>query len=76
MLRCIPLSVVMSCFMPTSALTPASHIAAQTNERCFPETGLCIAGRIREFWAQNGGLPVFGFPITPLQEELIEGKQS
>ncbi|MDW8145988.1 MAG: SH3 domain-containing protein [Roseiflexaceae bacterium] len=47
---------------------------AQTGERCFPETGFCISGRIREFWEQNGGLPVFGFPITPLQEELIEGK--
>lgn len=47
--------------------------AAQTSERCFPETGYCISGRIREYWEQNGGLPVFGFPITPQQEELVEG---
>ena len=47
---------------------------AQSDQRCFPETGQCIAGRIREFWEQNGGLPVFGFPITPQQEEQIEGK--
>lgn len=48
--------------------------SAQSDQRCFPETGFCISGRIREFWEQNGGLPVFGFPITPQQEEIVEGK--
>jgi hypothetical protein len=48
--------------------------SAQTDQRCFPETGQCMSGRIREFWEQNGGLPVFGFPIGPQQEEQIEGK--
>ena len=43
-------------------------------ERCFTETGFCISGRIREFWEQNGGLSVFGYPIAPQQEEQIEGK--
>jgi len=38
--------------------------SAQTDQRCFPETGQCISGEIRVFWEQNGGLPVFGFPIT------------
>jgi hypothetical protein len=47
---------------------------AQTSERCFAETGYCISGRIREFWEQNGGLPVFGFPIGPQKAEDIEGK--
>lgn len=47
---------------------------AQRGERCFAETGYCISGRIREFWEQNGGLPVFGYPITPLQTETIEGR--
>src|SRR5262252_2965171 len=47
---------------------------AQTDQRCFPETGQCIDGRIREFWEQNGGLPVFGFPISPQHEESIEGR--
>ncbi len=47
---------------------------AQTDERCFSETGYCISGRIREYWEQNGGLPVFGLPIGPQQEETIEGQ--
>lgn len=54
---------------------PSSSVGAQSNERCFQETGFCIYGRIREFWEQNGGLPVFGFPIGPQQEETIEGKK-
>ncbi len=43
--------------------------------RCFPEaTGYCMQGRIRDFWEANGGLPVFGYPITPLQTEEVEGR--
>jgi len=41
---------------------------------CFPETGYCISGRIREAWEGGGGLMAFGYPITGLQEELIEGQ--
>lgn len=53
---------------------PTHAAQAQTDRRCFTETGFCIEGRIREFWEKNGGLPVFGFPIGPQQEEQIEGK--
>lgn len=48
--------------------------AAETEKRCFPDTNQCISGRMREFWEQNGGLSIFGFPITPQREESIEGK--
>ena len=37
--------------------------------RCFAETNQCIDGRFRTYWEQNGGLAVFGFPITPQREE-------
>ncbi len=47
---------------------------AQIEQRCFVETDYCISGRIREFWEQNGGLPIFGLPITPQQEQVIEGQ--
>jgi hypothetical protein len=49
--------------------------AAQTDQRCFTETKQCISGRIREYWEQNGGLPVFGFPTGAQGEELVEGKK-
>lgn len=57
-----------------SYLLVVRSVAAQTEQRCFEETGHCIDGRIREYWQQNGGLPVFGYPITPQQEEIIEGE--
>ncbi len=47
--------------------------AAQTDRRCFPETGFCIGGAIRDYWEQQGGLPIFGYPISPQQREYVEG---
>jgi hypothetical protein len=48
-------------------------IAPQTTQaqaqRCFPETGKCISGVIRSYWENNGGLAVFGYPITDLTTE-------
>jgi len=46
----------------------------QTGERCFPETGRCIEGSIRTYWEQNGGLSVFGYPISPQGEETVEDR--
>jgi hypothetical protein len=53
-------------------VTPTA--SAQTDQRCFPETGQCLSGRIRQFWEQNGGLTVFGYPTGPQGEIQIEGK--
>jgi hypothetical protein len=48
-------------------------VVTPSSERCFPETGFCISGRIRAYWEHHGGLPVLGFPITPLRAEDAEG---
>lgn len=44
--------------------------AYAVTERCFPETNQCLDGRFRQFWEDNGGLSVFGFPITGARDEL------
>jgi hypothetical protein len=62
----IPLLVLLGL-----AMLPAADTQAQ-DARCFPETGYCISGPIRRYWERNGGLPVFGFPITPLRTETVE----
>jgi hypothetical protein len=59
-------ALIASIRVPTST--------AQSDERCFTETGYCMSGRIREFWEQHGGLRVFGLPIGPQQEQIIEGQ--
>ncbi|MBK9942232.1 MAG: PQQ-dependent sugar dehydrogenase [Kouleothrix sp.] len=58
-----------------SALAPAA--AAAPGERCFPETGECLAGRFRQYWEANGGLAVFGFPVGEQRgEQGAEGQFS
>ena len=42
--------------------------------RMFPETGHQVCGRILEYWGENGGLPVFGYPITDQAAQQVEGK--
>ncbi|GAB4201554.1 MAG: hypothetical protein OHK0022_23710 [Roseiflexaceae bacterium] len=54
------------------ALPPSA--GAQQGQRCFPETGQCISGPIRAYWERNGGLPIFGFPISPQRVETVEGQ--
>lgn len=51
------------------AALPAQPAAAQAGERCFLETGYCVRGRFLAYWEQNGGLPVFGFPISAERSE-------
>jgi hypothetical protein len=30
----------------------------------FPETGHFLCGAFRDYWERNGGLPIFGYPLT------------
>jgi hypothetical protein len=53
-------------------LQPA--IPTHAAQRCFSETNQCIDGRIREFWEQNGGLAIFGFPIGSEEQSTVDGK--
>jgi len=59
-----------------AALLPllATPAAAQSDQRCFQATGYCISGAIRGYWERNGGLAVFGYPITPQRVETVEGR--
>jgi hypothetical protein len=52
------------------AFTPLPAMAQE--QRCFTETNQCISGPIRSYWERNGGLSVFGFPITPQSQESVE----
>jgi hypothetical protein len=58
----------------TSIMLLTQHVSAVTGPRCFAETGLCIEGRIRDFWEQNGGLFVFGLPIEAQEDQIVEGQ--
>ncbi len=48
------------------ALVPRAQAA---DTLCFSQTGHCISDRFRQYWEQNGGLPVFGYPISDAANE-------
>ena len=54
-------------------LTALAGAQAQTPpSQYFPETGHSISGRFLEYWRTNGGLAVFGYPLT---DERNEGER-
>jgi hypothetical protein len=55
---------------PTPAPTSTPTPTAAADQQCFPETGQCIGGTIRAYWHAHGGLPVFGYPISPVRDEV------
>jgi hypothetical protein len=46
-----------------------SNAQAQPGGRFFPETGHTVGGRFLQFWQSNGGLAVFGYPLTEQVQE-------
>lgn len=42
---------------------------AQQGGQYFPETGHTVSGRFLEYWQNNGGLAVFGYPLTDERQE-------
>src|SRR4051794_3034408 len=65
-MRSLSLLLLCVCF-----LIPASATAAPDAE-WFPETGYALQGRFLAYWREHGGLPIFGFPISPPLTEVGE----
>ena len=55
-------SAIVLAILVLGLVVPAQ--AQDGGERRFPETGHALTGTFRSFWERNGGLPVFGFPLT------------
>jgi hypothetical protein len=50
------------------------YFVSQPGYRYFPETSHAVTEPFLSFWEKNGGLPVFGYPISEvIQEELEDG---
>src|SRR3712207_4398942 len=46
------------------------HSLAQEESQFFPETGKTVRGKFLQYWRSNGGLAVYGFPLTDAQPEV------
>src|SRR5690606_31871662 len=42
--------------------------------RCFSETGYCVSDPLLGYWERNGGLAVFGYPLSERRVETVEGR--
>jgi len=74
-MRRLFIAVVVVVLAVAGFLAPPAT-GAQTGQRCFDVPGItfCIEGRFREFWEENGGLAVFGYPISgPARAVVAEG---
>ncbi len=56
--------------VPTLAAFGAPRAEAQSECQTFDVTGYEVCGDLLTFWNDNGGLPVFGYPITEAAEEV------
>ncbi|NJK78453.1 MAG: lamin tail domain-containing protein [Chloroflexaceae bacterium] len=66
--------VLITCLMLTLFAMPTPPTRAQ-EPTCFAETGYCVSGPVLAYWQQNGGLPIFGYPITEQRTETVEGRE-
>jgi mono/diheme cytochrome c family protein len=46
------------------ALQPVAEVANTDTLTFFPQTGHTVTGGFKAFWEANGGLAIFGYPIT------------
>lgn len=55
---------------PFQRMTPPRPGGESPNVRFFQETGHYLSNGFKKYWERNGGLPLFGYPIS---EEFEEG---
>ncbi len=61
-------------FLMLLALLPAIPAQAQNAPRYFPETSHYVRGAFRSFWERNGGVRIFGLPITEEYARAADGR--
>jgi glucose/arabinose dehydrogenase len=69
-LRSIAAGAVIALLVPALALLAGRPAQAQDNCQTFDVTGFEVCDDLLEFWNENGGLPVFGYPITAATQEV------
>ncbi|OJV91623.1 MAG: hypothetical protein BGO39_20820 [Chloroflexi bacterium 54-19] len=60
----------VSFFLGSLFITFAAPQAKAEETKFFPETNHTVSGKFYQYWQANGGLAVFGFPITDAQNEV------
>ncbi len=64
-------------FLGKAFQSPAAATTARDGTRFFAETGHNLSGNFRTYWEKNGGLAIYGLPITEEVREIspLDGKE-
>ncbi len=65
------LALILGAAMLGAAFT-RTPVAQAAPEQCFSETNHCIQGAFLDYWLQNGGLSINGYPLTDQRLETLE----
>jgi DNA-binding beta-propeller fold protein YncE len=57
-------------FLILSLLTGSFGPVKAETSQYFPETGKTVSGKFLEYWQINGGLAIYGYPITEAKMEV------
>ncbi|MEZ4571783.1 MAG: PQQ-dependent sugar dehydrogenase [Thermomicrobiales bacterium] len=69
-IRTLVAGAIVALLLPVVTAFAVLPARAQENCQTFEETGFEVCGDLLTFWQNNGGLPVFGYPITAADEEV------
>ena len=73
--RTLGLGLALAALVPLllTAMT-AGAAPGSTRSRYFPETGFTVSGSFLDYWENNGGLYIYGYPITgEIQDVSTDG---
>jgi hypothetical protein len=63
-------TIIVFCSIAYTLFNTHQSNAINKQEQCFSQTGYCLDEPFLSYWKTNGGLPVFGYPITNASKEV------
>ncbi|HYP20966.1 MAG TPA: glycosyl hydrolase [Chloroflexia bacterium] len=63
------LFLLASCLTPASRHSPAAYASAALEGRYYEQTGLTLAPEFLDYYDAQGGVLLFGYPVTPARLE-------
>lgn len=67
------LALIVPILLALVAVLLPAQLGHAEERICFSEVPNCIEGRFAQYWRENGGLPVFGYPISTASNQQVGG---
>lgn len=70
-----PLALLVAALLWLLAAPMSAGTQDAAAEECFAQTGYCVQGRFLDYWENNGGLALNGYPLTGEFVATLEDSQ-